>query len=457
MKSFLRNREEKNIFLVALLAHFLLFFLFAYLKGISIFWDGPQDVRAYTHLAQNILRFGSYISLNDITPESWYTPGYPVFLAVLYAIFHSWIPVVILQNIIAAFTAVIIYRIGSEYGSPRTGYIAGLLFALEPTSATLPNFLWSETVFVFLLVISSYYFLRFVSSPNASTAMILGFLLAIATYVRQASFFLPILMLLSIGSIYIFLKTPAWKKIFTMTILVLCITYLILTPWLVRNYIIYGRASIGGAGSMMLYFYDAVPFAYYKNSSSKIAHLFDRETVATPAWDIPYRSFPPDMHYTAGAGLQHEKEILAAAKHIIMRAPVEYIFFHSITGFSGMVLKSGWTDILRRLDISPTSTPLLWYGTAGAGILFYICVTFLASIGAIRLLRRDVRALLLAIMSILLIAYFIAVTGPASYRERYRYPVQPYLFILAASGILAVTESKRFVRHTNNIKKNTKN
>src|SRR3989344_9578370 len=79
--------------------------------GFNFYQGG--DSPGYMLLAKNLVEHGVF-SLSDAPPyipSNIRTPGYPLFLALIYFIFHSFVPAIFLGAAAAAFAAPLVYLI----------------------------------------------------------------------------------------------------------------------------------------------------------------------------------------------------------------------------------------------------------------------------------------------------------------------------------------------------------
>lgn len=458
---FAAHRRILFIVGIALAMRGLLFLVFMNAVGVSVFWEGADDVRAYVALAKNMLTHGSFISQNEITPESWYTPGYPAFLAGFWYAAHSWIPAIVVQHVLAAGSAVLVYVIGKSFFTEKIGFTAALVFALEPTSLYLSSFLWSETLFLFLFLLFLYFFLQFLFSPewpNVQTyAVLAGVFLAAATYVRQIAFLIPLALIFFMAMIGFIAPPYATRRRMYGFVLFLVMSMGLVTPWMARNKILFDSWSLGASSSVTLYFIDAVSFAYYRNAHSKIGYIIGAEHVEKPEGDVWPRSQGGIFSDDAGFGLHLEDFYTKKAKDIILAHPVEYVSFHLVTGVGGFMIQDTWRGILRRAGFTlsrsglkealfnrnipivrslVSSGNLLWFLVGFSGHVFFIAVTILMIMGTVTVFRRGppITALTGALL-LFLFFYFAVATGPVAYRDRYRYPALPAMFLLAATGL----------------------
>lgn len=234
----------------------------------------------------------------------------------------------------------------------------------------------------------------------------------------------------------------------------------LIAPWSLRNKLLFNSWSLGAAGAGTLYFYDAVPFAYFQNAKSTVAYMLGTETVEKPAGNInPPKPNDPAYHYTGEGGLSKEKFMFDETEKIISAHPIQYVAFHITSASVGLLLIDRWRPILNRLNLAPqevgftklffghdikkiykslTSNKrvLLWLVTGIAGLLFSLAITLFMCLGIVGVwIGSDIhkKIAFLALLTILL--YFIVTTGPAGYRERYKYPMTPFIFIFAAEGL----------------------
>ncbi|MDA1335000.1 MAG: glycosyltransferase family 39 protein [bacterium] len=438
--------------------HFLFFFIFASIQGVSIFWEGPQDSVAYTTLAKNLIEKKSYINISGNSPASWYTPGYPLFLALVFQLFDSWLVAIIIQNILASISAVLIFILGKKYISKSIGLLAALIYAAEPTNATISNFIWSEALFLFLFLLFVVCLFSFVEKTSLRSAVLAGLFLASAIYIRQVALLVVFVIptLLFVGYIFKYIQ-PTKKQILGVLMIMLVVAGLLL-PWSLRNKKLFDTYSLAGTSTTMLYFYDSLSFLYMKNAESPIAYMVGIEKVSTPWGNPDPVHLTREYHYTGDGGLSKEKELSKKAKDIIFANPVQYSLFHISSGFGGIMLQDTWRSQLRRLGLKPNTEGLsrtlssfdiqnikdranfktvLWIITGIAGHTTYALITILMLTGGWQILRhKSNNTKLFGLFLLGITLYFILTTGPAAYRERYRYPATPFIFLLASVGFV---------------------
>lgn len=189
-----------------------------------------SDFAGYDSLATHWLDTGDFGFPNG---RAYRTPGYPGFLAALYAIFgHDWRVAQVCQAFLGAYSSAAIVLLASRMYSPRTAGLAGLLHAVWPTTLAYTAVLASENLGIPLLLTS----LLALGQESPSLASRLsatasaGVAFGLMVLARPAGvFFLPALALLA------FFEFVSGRKRMIPLLAFLVAAGLVLAPWLVRN------------------------------------------------------------------------------------------------------------------------------------------------------------------------------------------------------------------------------
>jgi len=92
---------------------------------------------------------------------AWRSPGFPLFLALIYKIFgHSYLAAKIGLAILSSFTVVLIYLLGKILVDEKTGFWASLIYSIYPASIFWTGYLAPETITAFLLILSIFLILK---------------------------------------------------------------------------------------------------------------------------------------------------------------------------------------------------------------------------------------------------------------------------------------------------------
>jgi 4-amino-4-deoxy-L-arabinose transferase-like glycosyltransferase len=146
-------RKHSRFFLIATLAGLALRLLF-----ILRFPGVTSDSFVYGDIAKNWLQHGIYglSGLNEISPTYIRLPGYPAFLAAVFAIFgmEHYRAVLVLQMIVDLGTCFLIAGLARRLISPRAARVAFLLTALCPFLANYVANALTETLEIFFTVLA---------------------------------------------------------------------------------------------------------------------------------------------------------------------------------------------------------------------------------------------------------------------------------------------------------------
>ncbi len=211
--------------------------------GFNFYQGG--DSPGYMLLAQNLVEHGTFSFAGGAPyyPTNFRTPGYLLFLALIYLVFHSFIPAIFLGALVSAFAAPLIYLIAREIFSDNLAFTAGILTAIEPMGLFLGVSILTEGIFTPFLFLFVFCFVKYLNTSKRSYLWYSSALLGAATLVRPVMFyFWPIAI------IFIILKTKnlEWRTVLKIVIMFVAIFFLVLSPWLIRNKISVNSWQITG-------------------------------------------------------------------------------------------------------------------------------------------------------------------------------------------------------------------
>jgi 4-amino-4-deoxy-L-arabinose transferase-like glycosyltransferase len=204
------------------------------------------DFASYDAIAWRWLATGHYGS------SAHRTPGYPAFLAAVYAgAGHSWGAAGLAQAVLGGLTSSLVVLLAAYVVSLRGALVAGLLHAFSPTAVAYVPVLASENLAA-PLVVGALLCLA-ASRHNRATrwwALVAsGFLLGLHLLVRPAGvYFVPGFLLVAA-----FMHKGRGASVLAPVLLV-SVLVLTLAPWLVRNHLIgLGATTLATAGGMDLW------------------------------------------------------------------------------------------------------------------------------------------------------------------------------------------------------------
>lgn len=232
------------VILIAIFARVLILFAF---PSVFAFSNAGVEIHgsvAYDEYARNLLETGVYGRVAGV-PDSILPPLYSYILAGVYALFgRSYIAIGILHTLFDVLSILLLYDISRKlFPAPKhgdwIGALAGLFFALYPylifqnlTLIDTPLWILLLHLFVWLMIL-----LREDRQFTRRTLLIAisgGIVLGIATLAR--ALLPPLAILVALW----FLFRLNLKQTFLRLLPVAIVSLLVLLPWMIRGYQIYG-------------------------------------------------------------------------------------------------------------------------------------------------------------------------------------------------------------------------
>ncbi|MBU1626112.1 glycosyltransferase family 39 protein [bacterium] len=115
------------------------------------------------------------------------TPGYPAFIAMVFALFgkHT-LAVKITQMILDIVTLILIYKISHRLFDTRTTGIAVLILSMYPYSIYYTAMISTETLFTFWIILSIYLMIRFYDIRNFQRLFLFSLAISCGIYTRPS-------------------------------------------------------------------------------------------------------------------------------------------------------------------------------------------------------------------------------------------------------------------------------
>lgn len=415
------------------------------------------DSSEYAILSQNVAERGLFTLASDsFVPEMFRAPGYSAFLVPLYLVDESFYLAIVAQIFLVIGSALLMYRIGVEVLPPLWAFGSTLLFVFDPTTIFYSLSIWSDTLFVCMLLASVYLIFVHQGYDWIRVALV-GALLGGATLVRPAGGYLILIFVL------FFIATSLLQRIHfkkcVLMILVMALVYgTVLTPWYVRNFY-YSNGSIGisSTGAHAILLYDVHDFLMMRDNRSSVE--VNEEILAQL----------PTQDKNELRNIQYVDAMMGVAKEYILQYPLEYGVYHLMGGVN-LYLSSSIRDAMNNLPVAHSTLQALslvssnetnvkelfmqnplqavWFSLSQEPLLTFerilrLLTIALAFVGmCLGLYYKNNRARLLLILCALLVIYTALVIGPVSY-PRYRMSAEPFLFLIAGVGAVALLEKVR--------------
>lgn len=406
------------------------------------------DGIGYQRFATTLLATGRLALSPAEPPNARRTPGYPLFVAGIYALAgpRPWV-VLLVQVALDVASCLLLVVLARRWLPPWPAFLAGVLYALDPFLALYTaGTLLSEGLFVFLLLLATWCLVRSLEAPGAARARafaaLAGLVLGLHVLTRPVSQFLVAVFVVP----PLLSSRPARERLVQAAVLL--VTFVAtLTPTLVRNRIAFGRAELSTSGAYNLLVLNAVPLemAHRKQGAAAVADALLEEARTRMRADgrdpAALDEFQRSDYWRALA-LEYLRRDPPGFARVYARGVVNAF---ANVGTSVFANAFGWPE--RALELQGHAGPLALVGafvrTKGpaaialaAGLLAFLLVTYLGvALGLVEVAKR--RPLWpAAAFALAVVAYFVLVTGAAGL-VRFRLPAVPFYLPFAGLGLAA--------------------
>lgn len=440
----------------SLAIHFLL--LIPAVKDSSRLLIWPDSVR-YERLALNMLQGNGYslAQASPYEPNSTMVPGYPLFIAGIYAVFgQSPYAVVIIQVILSLALIAGITWWGIRRFPAREGLIAGGFLLLNICLAFYSTQIMTDVLFLAFLVPALWLVLRlFEGRRPVSSGLGAGLLLGLGALTRPIGLYFP-LILAFLFFIKSFGKSGRSHLFGYGALLLVCIA--VVSPWFVRNRITFGRFFFSTVQAFNLSHIHAAPIKASIEGKTVYEAETDLERTAFARYGEP-RNEAEGFIFTGREAVRY-----------ILKHPVRYAGLYA-AGVLKVFLPMGLSEFLLFYtdpeqgirNLTPSVHAALLQGRPGealrllweervvptGGVFFLYVAAFLFKLFIIGLALRGflIKGFRSSfnILAFLVGVYFIGITGPAG-QPRHFLPLLPLAALLAAHGLVFGLEKTNTLR-----------
>jgi 4-amino-4-deoxy-L-arabinose transferase-like glycosyltransferase len=362
----------------------------------SLSWG---DEFSYDSLASR-LATGQGFVLAGGNPTLLRAPLYPMLLAGAYVLFgHNYMVVVLLQAVIGGLTAPLLVILGRQLvKSEGMAIVAGFMFACHPLLIFAAGLLYSETVYLFILMIFTLMCLRMVrGGGHMGWALSCGVILGLSVLMKPNMLLFPLALF-----------TWLWyslKRLDRACLLsagvVLAMTVVIL-PWTWRNYTVSGAIVLVSAnGGLNLWqgnHPEATGAAYPLDQVDPLPGCSEVER------DAVYRSWALDairsdpgrilallprkaVKFFAPLETSNRGRVFLTLAPVITAGWVTFLLI-SFVGLLMTVGRSTDWDLVYLLILYPLLVVLVFYGATRYGMVVYPYLFLLASVPLGKIVKR---------------------------------------------------------------------
>ncbi len=439
------NSKKKFWFLYFLMLVLELIVASVVLRKFGFDFYQGGDSPGYMLLAKNLVEHGtlSFSGTAPYAPTNFRTPIYPLFLALIYFIFHSFVPAIFLGALISAFTAPLVYLIAKEFFTEQTAFVAGILAAIEPMGLFLGISILTEGIFTPILFLFVYFFVRYLKSGNGTNLYVSGVLLSLATLTRPIMFyFWPLAV-----PFIVYKEFNFSIKTFKKTLIFVVIFFAVLSPWLMRNKLTVNSWQISGLQGFIFYIDHYGAVLRYLGEAGPLSDV-QNKALALVGPDKVFTSEGSDMLFKAA--LNGIKEHKLAYANIYAKSLISFFIangykslFIDILGVSAKApyipfeffLRFDFKSILKTFAGMDFSGFLIYWGSkifwVATSLSFFITFVYLLLTKSYKAVRAEI------ILVTTVIFYFALITGPTVIGGgRTKAPINGLIFIFAVFGFI---------------------
>lgn len=403
------------------------------------------DAKGYLLLAQNIFtnHVFSFSTQVPFAPESFRTPGYPFFLALLHAFFGNWMNVLFVQAAIVSVAPALLYLLFKPYHE-RAAFWGSLVFAIEPTRLFLSSSFLSDAVYGCLFLLSLVLLEKGIRESRVFFIALSGLTLGASILVRPIGIFLP---LIYIGYLLLCGRFSKQSIVGAIALGATCIA--IIFPWMVRNHADFNSWNISSVGNANLMIYNAPTFLLYHPDvrGQAILNTFQQEQSALPRNDALSLS-RSNVFTNTFLDIIHGHEASYGVFHLVKTIPffvtdglrdIVRLFnvdVGTMPNISTALLRGNIDLVFQYLRSGGLAVALL---VLGSGFWIVTTLLYIYAVGDVLWKRLYTFAFILAIF----VLYFALLTGPVS-NARYRLPVEGMLLVAAAYACVKLKERYTF-------------
>ncbi|MFH1111209.1 MAG: glycosyltransferase family 39 protein [Planctomycetota bacterium] len=255
------------------------------------------DCDEFYAIAENLVEHGAFSQNAEppFKPDTWRTPGYPLFLATAMLLFgKSPATLVLVQQVLSALNVLLVFRLARGWMSDRRAALAAVLFLLEPYHLFYSLWLLSTTWLMTVVLLTWWAWLRAIGSGKVWRFALLGGLCGFLVLTWPGAILVPVA---AFGGIILAAvrRTPrriagTGMAVFGAGILFISGCAAAIAPWMVRNEPLAGHFALTYQGGVVLAYFKATEVALWREGLTADRYLEtslspDRREEPHPIWE----------------------------------------------------------------------------------------------------------------------------------------------------------------------------
>jgi 4-amino-4-deoxy-L-arabinose transferase-like glycosyltransferase/glycosyltransferase involved in cell wall biosynthesis len=341
------------ILLAALAARFGLFWaLYGRIGAANWLSDNNFMQPYFWQLAQNLLHYHAFTlsAAAPFVPNTFHVPLYPAFLAGLLAISASPVFIVSGHIVLSLLGLYLFYRLAMTLFGRTAALLAAGFFALEPLSAFQSLVGHSETLFLVFFFSALLGLAGFSQNGKLGSLALAGAFLGLAVLTRPVAQF-ALAVMASAVIIFGWKFFPRVNILKPLAVLVLSF-FLVLSPWLMRNYHHYRTPQFSFLSGYTFYLYNVGDFLASSESGYGSISGRDRKRAELRQQFLKTINDPKIVRVDedVSALLPYQSRFYSEGLKIIAQDPIGYLKYQLLFTASGMV-NDGYRDILNAAQV----------------------------------------------------------------------------------------------------------
>lgn len=450
MSNFLNfSKAEKYIFSGAVLVRLAMLAALIFYFGEDSLYRFPGSAGALwinvSDSLQHVLSF----------PDGIRMPGYAFFVWIFRALgLPIWFTSVV-QIVLYSLMPIMAMRMVRMLGlGLRTEILAGILTAFEPLQIFYSVLIASDPLTALIFFAGVYYFVYFSIENRLYYLYLAAFFLAISNYFRPTAFYFLFMVPIVIFFFWGWIQ-KRWIYALKTAILFFAIFLLIVSPWMVRNYIKEGVFSFGSGGAWYLFIFTA------GGVTAATEHITFEQ--AQSKLENEVRPFIPDTEDYSS--IKNSPILIQKALQVVSTYPGTFLRMYSFA-LQTYFFSGNYHFILKHYGVvDPPSTGIVsftrlfgggsladvWnrmlifiqepYGMIALLGRVFLGAIFLSSLaGALLFFRKERSGWFPAVIYLFCIAYsaLMVLTAVEGMEARHRLWLNPLIFVFASVGFVSL-------------------
>ena len=392
------------------------------------------DSQAYEKIALHMLQERCFC-LDPHMPTTGRAPVWPTVIAAIYALLGPKnLSVRLFLCFIGSGTCIFVYLLAKDFFSKRIAIVAGTIAAIYPGLFIYDGWLYSESLYTFLLIAFSYTLYLIQRTSRRRWMITSGILLGLLSLTRPNG--LLILVLVCLWAIIVArAKIISWRSACESIVLIGLLALVMVAPWTARNYIVSHHQFIPvatGDGIVLLGAYNPLILS----DSTPFKGLWIRPGLTSPQLAAKYGGC------TATCEVQRD----TAYK----RQAAQWVESHlnDMPYLLGLHLLKMWTPATPEADLPMNQFPARFSSSIVAAMVDYMSIPIflLAALGLLLTWKRWRHLLFIYLVIFLTILQCLYFYGSS----RFSAPIEPMLVLLVAGATWWIAQKFSDRRQANN-------